>query len=166
VAQVVDAVRAPCLARNRRLCRSGRAGRVQSGQGATDAVVQVISEAKQSVHLAGYGFTTKPIAQALIAAHQRGVDVEAVLDKSNATAKHTEAGEIAAAGNPVRDHARQLCGGRWRDRGNGGLQLHHRGRAKYRGERHRAAGLTVSSELPAGLSRKMPPFLFVEISFP
>ena len=69
--------------------------------GATEAVVQVISEAKQSIRLAAYGFTSKPIAQALIAAHQRGVDVEAVLDASNVTHR-SEAGELAATGVPVR----------------------------------------------------------------
>ena len=70
--------------------------------GATEAVVQVISEAKHSVHVAAYGFTSKPIAEALIQAHQRGVEVEAVLDKSNATARYTEATEVAASGIPVR----------------------------------------------------------------
>ena len=34
------------------------------------------------------------------------VEVEVVLDKSNSTAKHTEAGEIAAAGIPVRIDSR------------------------------------------------------------
>jgi len=74
--------------------------------GATEAVVQVISEAKRSVHVAAYGFTSKPIARALIAAHARGVEVELVLDKSNATARYTEAGEVAAAGVPVRIDSR------------------------------------------------------------
>jgi phosphatidylserine/phosphatidylglycerophosphate/cardiolipin synthase-like enzyme len=70
--------------------------------GATEAVVQVISEAKQLIHVAAYGFTSKPIAQALIQAHQRGVEIEAVLDRSNASARYTEAGEIAQAGIAVR----------------------------------------------------------------
>ena len=74
--------------------------------GATAAVVQVIGEAQHSVHLAGYGFTSPPIAQALIAAHQRGVDVEVVLDKSNLTAKRTEATLLANAGVPVRIDSR------------------------------------------------------------
>ncbi|OWK35179.1 putative endonuclease protein [Fimbriiglobus ruber] len=65
-------------------------------------MVQVISEAKQSVHVAAYGFTSKPVAQALIQAHQRGVEVEVVLDKSNASARYSEAWEIAQAGIPVR----------------------------------------------------------------
>ena len=70
--------------------------------GSTEAVVGVIESAQKSVHVAAYSFTSKPIAEALIQAHQRGVEVEAVLDKSNATARYTEAGEIAQAGIPVR----------------------------------------------------------------
>ncbi len=70
--------------------------------GATAAVVQLIGEAQKSIHLAGYGFTSKPIAEALIQAHAKGVDVDAVLDKSNETARYSEATELAAAGIPVR----------------------------------------------------------------
>jgi phosphatidylserine/phosphatidylglycerophosphate/cardiolipin synthase-like enzyme len=70
--------------------------------GSTQAVVRAISEARASVHVAAYGFSSRPIAQALIDAHSRGVAVEAVLDRSNATARYSEAGEIAAAGIPVR----------------------------------------------------------------
>lgn len=73
--------------------------------GATEAVVQVIAEAQHSIHLAGYGFTSKPIAQALITDYNRGVEVEAVLDKSNTTHR-TEAGELAAAGVLVRIDSR------------------------------------------------------------
>lgn len=70
--------------------------------GATEAVVGVIDQAGHTVHLAGYGFTSRPIAAALIRAYQRGVDVDVVLDKSNATARYTEAREIAGTGIPVR----------------------------------------------------------------
>ena len=70
--------------------------------GATEVVVAIIQSAQHSIHLAGYGFTSKPIAHALIAAKNRGVEVEAVLDKSNATAKYTEATDLAQAGIPVR----------------------------------------------------------------
>ena len=70
--------------------------------GATEAVVAVIAEARQSVHVAAYSFTSGPIAQALIHAHRRGVEVEAVLDRSNDTARYTEAGEMAQAGVRVR----------------------------------------------------------------
>lgn len=70
--------------------------------GGTEAVVQVISEAKQSIHVAAYGFTSKPIADALIRASRRGVSVEVVLDKSNVKARYSEAGELVGAGVPVR----------------------------------------------------------------
>jgi phosphatidylserine/phosphatidylglycerophosphate/cardiolipin synthase-like enzyme len=49
----------------------------------------------------GYGFTSVPIADALIAAHQRGVRVEVLLDRSNQTAPSSEAGAVAKAGIPV-----------------------------------------------------------------
>jgi len=51
-------------------------------QGATNLVVKTIEEARTSIHLAAYSFTSKPIADALVADHDRGVDVEVVLDKS------------------------------------------------------------------------------------
>lgn len=70
--------------------------------GATEAVVAAIDQAVTSAHLAGYGFTSRPIAAALIRAHDRGVDVELVLDRSNATARRNEAGSVAQAGVPVR----------------------------------------------------------------
>lgn len=51
-------------------------------QGATELVVKTIEQAKKSVHVAAYSFTSKPIADALIAARDKGIDIEVVLDKS------------------------------------------------------------------------------------
>ena len=51
-------------------------------QGATELVVKTIKEAKRSIHVAAYSFTSKPIADALVTAHDKGVDVEVVMDKS------------------------------------------------------------------------------------
>ena len=51
-------------------------------QGATELVIKAIGEAKKSVHVAAYSFTSRPIAAALVATHDKGVDVEVVLDKS------------------------------------------------------------------------------------
>ena len=51
-------------------------------QGATELVIKPINEAKKSIRVAAYSFTSKPIADALVAAHDNGVDVEVVLDKS------------------------------------------------------------------------------------
>jgi len=71
-------------------------------RGATEAVVKLIGEAKQTIEVAAYSFTSKDIANALIAAHNRGVNVQAVLDKSNDTARYTSATFLANEGIPTR----------------------------------------------------------------
>ena len=43
-----------------------------------------------------------PIAKALVAAHERGVRVEAILDKTNLTDKYTNAPYLAKAGIPIK----------------------------------------------------------------
>jgi phosphatidylserine/phosphatidylglycerophosphate/cardiolipin synthase-like enzyme len=72
------------------------------GGGATELVVKTISEARQSIRVAAYSFTSKPIAQALLEAHKRGIDVRVVLDKSNATARYSSATFLANVGIPTR----------------------------------------------------------------
>jgi phosphatidylserine/phosphatidylglycerophosphate/cardiolipin synthase-like enzyme len=49
-----------------------------------------------------YSFTSAPIARALTDAKRQGVDVGAVLDKSQPTADYSEADFLAHAGVPVR----------------------------------------------------------------
>jgi phosphatidylserine/phosphatidylglycerophosphate/cardiolipin synthase-like enzyme len=51
-------------------------------QGATQLVVSTIDKARQSVRVAAYSFTSRPIGEALVKTHNRGVDVKVVLDKS------------------------------------------------------------------------------------
>src|ERR1700674_5076271 len=58
-------------------------------QGATALVVKTINGAKRSVSIAAYSFTSKPIATALVAAHDRGIDVEIILDKSQVNGRTT-----------------------------------------------------------------------------
>jgi phosphatidylserine/phosphatidylglycerophosphate/cardiolipin synthase-like enzyme len=70
--------------------------------GATEMVVRTIDSAKSSVRVAAYTFTSKPIAQALLEAHKRGIDVRVVVDKSNVTARYTAATVLANMGVPVR----------------------------------------------------------------
>lgn len=70
--------------------------------GATDAIVQVIREAQHTIHLAAYTFTSRPIAKALVQAHRRGVEVEAVLDRSNSGDHYTAATFLVNAGIPTR----------------------------------------------------------------
>lgn len=71
-------------------------------QGATALVTKAVGEAKHSIKLAAYSFTSKPIAEALIAAHKRGIKVEAVLDKSNLTGKYSSATFLHNMGVPTR----------------------------------------------------------------
>jgi phosphatidylserine/phosphatidylglycerophosphate/cardiolipin synthase-like enzyme len=69
--------------------------------GCTDAVVGALEAAKNTVDVQAYSFTSKPIAQALVGAHRRGVKVTVVLDKSQRTARYTEADFLAHAGIPT-----------------------------------------------------------------
>jgi hypothetical protein len=71
-------------------------------RGATALVVRTIDSAKTSIRVAAYSFTSKPIAEALLDAHRRGIDVEVVVDKSNVTARYTAATFLANQGVPVR----------------------------------------------------------------
>lgn len=71
-------------------------------QGAAELVLKTINSATVSIRVAAYTFTSKPIALALLSAHKRGVDVQVVVDKSNATARYTAATFLANQGVPVR----------------------------------------------------------------
>jgi phosphatidylserine/phosphatidylglycerophosphate/cardiolipin synthase-like enzyme len=71
-------------------------------RGATELVVKTIGEAQAAIQVAAYSFTSKPVAQALLEAHKRGIDVRVVVDKSNATARYTAATFLANQGVPVR----------------------------------------------------------------
>ena len=71
--------------------------------GATALVVKAIMSAKQSIHVAAYSFTSRPIAKALVDAHKAGIDVEIVVDHDQIQKdNHSEAAWVAAAGIPVR----------------------------------------------------------------
>jgi phosphatidylserine/phosphatidylglycerophosphate/cardiolipin synthase-like enzyme len=74
-------------------------------QGATDLIVKTIDGAHTTIRVAAYGFTSKPIAEALIAAHRRGVDVEAVLDMK-ANRRYGMSWFLAENGIPVRPNGR------------------------------------------------------------
>ena len=74
--------------------------------GCTDAVVKALGNAKQSVYVQAYSFTSAPIAQALVEAHKRGVQVKVILDKSQRTEKYSSADFVAHAGIPVQIDAK------------------------------------------------------------
>jgi phosphatidylserine/phosphatidylglycerophosphate/cardiolipin synthase-like enzyme len=58
--------------------------------GCTDAVVRELRAARREVQLLAYGFTSRPIAQALVDAKLRGVQVDVVLDHSNEHDPHSD----------------------------------------------------------------------------
>lgn len=52
------------------------------GEDCTDEIVSEIDQAEKSILMQAYGFSSPPIAHALMNAHGRGVDVRVILDKS------------------------------------------------------------------------------------
>ncbi len=69
--------------------------------GATAAIVQSLSNARSSVFVQAYSFTSMPIADALVRAHQHGVKVSVLLDKSQKTYKSSAASFLAGSGITV-----------------------------------------------------------------
>jgi phosphatidylserine/phosphatidylglycerophosphate/cardiolipin synthase-like enzyme len=59
--------------------------------GCTEAIVRELGEARKSVHVQAYSFTSAPIAKALVEAGKRGVKVSAILDKSQRQEKYSSA---------------------------------------------------------------------------
>lgn len=70
--------------------------------GCTEAIVRELGNAQSSVLVQAYSFTSVPIAKALVAAHQRGVRVEVVLDSSQKSGKYSEADFLPNMGIPTR----------------------------------------------------------------
>ncbi|QTQ35616.1 Putative phospholipase D [Aromatoleum petrolei] len=67
-----------------------------------ELLIEVINYARKTLHVQAYAFTSRPIARALIAAHQRGVRVEVLADaKMNKRGKGNVLPELLAAGIPV-----------------------------------------------------------------
>jgi phosphatidylserine/phosphatidylglycerophosphate/cardiolipin synthase-like enzyme len=59
--------------------------------GATEAVVEALEHATNSILVQAYSFTSAPIANALVEAYRRGVQVHVILDASQWTDKNSEA---------------------------------------------------------------------------
>ena len=66
--------------------------------GCTEAIVEALDMARQSILVQAYSFTSMPIAAALKAAHVRGVDVRIILDKSQRTERHSDLTYLRNAG--------------------------------------------------------------------
>lgn len=59
--------------------------------GCTEAIIREINSAQRSIHIQAYSFTSAPIARALLDAHRRKIQINAILDKSNRTDKYSSA---------------------------------------------------------------------------
>ncbi|MDR2463002.1 MAG: phospholipase D family protein [Verrucomicrobiales bacterium] len=69
--------------------------------GAEASIVSELQKAREQILLQAYAFTSAAIARALIDAKQRGVEVVAILDKSNESAKYSAAKFLANHDIPV-----------------------------------------------------------------
>jgi len=68
--------------------------------GCTEAIVAEIEHARSSIHVQAYSFTSQPIADALVSAKKRGVDVQLIVDKGQ-TEERSLFDEVAAAHCPT-----------------------------------------------------------------
>lgn len=76
---------------------------VFSPQGeALQLILKAITAAEKEILVAAYSFTSKPIAEALLAAHNRGVAVRVVVDAKSNTGRYTAATFLANHNVPVR----------------------------------------------------------------
>ncbi len=66
--------------------------------GATQTIIKAIAEAKQSILVSAYSFTSKDIANALVTAKNRGVAVKIILDKSQVGRKYSSSTFFANQG--------------------------------------------------------------------
>jgi len=65
-------------------------------------VLNGISDAKESILVAAYSFTSKPVSESLLEAHKRGVRVAVVADYKGNSDKYTAVNFLANHGIPVR----------------------------------------------------------------
>jgi phosphatidylserine/phosphatidylglycerophosphate/cardiolipin synthase-like enzyme len=71
------------------------------GGNCTQLIVQALGEAKRTVLVQAYSFTSPPIATALLDAHKRGVTVQVILDKSQRSQKYSSTDFMANEGMPT-----------------------------------------------------------------
>jgi len=69
--------------------------------GCADAIVHAVDGAHECVWVQAAQFTSAPIARALVAAKQRGVDVRVVVDRKKEDDDHSQIDRLLAAGIPT-----------------------------------------------------------------
>lgn len=68
----------------------------------TGIIVAAIERARREIKVEAYGFTSPPILDALVKARRRGLDVQVILDRTNASrGRNKGAMEMTGAGVPV-----------------------------------------------------------------
>lgn len=78
------------------------------GQDCESAIVAFIDGARHTLHVQAYSFTSVPIADAIVRAHRRGVEVGVLLDPSDVGGRGSQLSALIAAGVPTwidRQHA-------------------------------------------------------------
>ncbi|MFH1036273.1 MAG: phospholipase D family protein [Pseudomonadota bacterium] len=68
------------------------------GDNVTARVVEIIGQARKSIRVQAYDITSPQIAQALIAAHDRGVEVVLIANKATSHSKYSVCTMLAQAG--------------------------------------------------------------------
>ena len=71
-------------------------------KGSLGVIINGINQAKESIHVAAYAFTSKPVSLALLNAHKRGVKVFVIADKKANTSSYSAVQFLANHGVPVR----------------------------------------------------------------
>lgn len=71
------------------------------GGNCTEAIINEINKAKQTLLIQAYSFTSAPIAKAILDAFKRGVKIQIILDKSQKTQKYSEGDFFVHAGIPT-----------------------------------------------------------------
>jgi len=74
--------------------------------GCTDLIVQELDQARETILVQAYSFTSERIAGAVVSAHRRGVAVRVLLDKSQRSERHSALDFLARAGVPTKIDAR------------------------------------------------------------
>jgi phosphatidylserine/phosphatidylglycerophosphate/cardiolipin synthase-like enzyme len=74
--------------------------------GCTEAIIRELNNAKTSVLVQAYSFTSAAIAKAVVNAHKRGLKVEVILDKSQRTEKYSSTTFFFNMGIPTRIDAK------------------------------------------------------------
>jgi len=69
-------------------------------------VLNGIADAKESILVAAYSFTSRPVSEALLAAHKRGVKVAVVADQKGNSGRYTAVDFLANHKVPVRLNGR------------------------------------------------------------